>query len=418
LFLFYLALVNLKQRISSLGPGLLYAGAAIGVSHLVQSTTAGALFGFTLITAILLANIVKYPFFEAGSRYAAVTGKNLLDGYEKLGKWAVWLILFITISTMFTIQAAVTVVTAGIAEKLFGISFEGPVVWSSMLLLLCMLLLAIGKYSFLDKIIKVIMVLLAVTTLVALFFSFKGEGIQETKGAVFSFFDSVHILFLIGLLGWMPAPLDISIWQSLWSLEKQKQVKVTLKSALFDFKIGFWGTLVLAICFLALGANVLYGTGEVIEKSAGKFASQLINIYTSSIGSWAFYLIAIAAFFTMFSTTLTCLDAVPRVLKSIVFKLTKKKSLLSNYWFYVLLISTGTLVILSYFISSMVQMVKIATAISFLTAPFIAILNYLVIYKTDLKEEDKPSNRMRVFSLIGIGLLVAFSLYYVIVLFQ
>ena len=63
-------------------------------------------------------------------------------------------------------------------------------------------------------------------------------------------------------------------------------------------------------------------------------------------------------------------------------------------------------------------MVKIATAISFLAAPFIAILNYLVIYKTDLKEEDKPNKAMRIFSLLGIGLLVSFSIYYVIVLFQ
>lgn len=410
--------MNLKQRISSLGPGLLYAGAAIGVSHLVQSTTAGALFGYALIAAIILANLVKYPFFEAGSRYAAVTGKNLLDGYEKLGKWAVWLILIITVSTMFTIQAAVTVVTAGIAEKLFGITFEGPVVWSVILLLVCILLLALGKYSFLDKMIKVIMILLAVTTLVALFFSFSSDTVQATKGEIFTFSNSLHIAFLIGLLGWMPAPLDISIWQSLWSLEKQKSENVTLKSALFDFKIGFWGTLVLAVCFLLLGANVLYGTGETIEKTGGKFAAQLINIYTSSIGTWSFYLIAIAAFFTMFSTTLTCLDAVPRVLKSIVKKLTKKDSVISNYWFYIFIISAGTVVVLSSFISSMGQMVKIATAISFLTAPFIAILNYLVIYKTDLKEEDKPRNAMRVFSLIGIVLLVSFSIYYVIVLFQ
>ena len=67
-----------------LGPGLLYAGAAIGVSHLVQSTRAGAEFGYGLIWAVLLANFLKYPFFEIGQRYAASTGKSLLDGYQAL----------------------------------------------------------------------------------------------------------------------------------------------------------------------------------------------------------------------------------------------------------------------------------------------------------------------------------------------
>ena len=35
-----------KQFLKSLGPGLMWAGAAVGVSHLIQSTRAGANFGF------------------------------------------------------------------------------------------------------------------------------------------------------------------------------------------------------------------------------------------------------------------------------------------------------------------------------------------------------------------------------------
>ena len=26
-------------------------------------------------------------------------------------------------------------------------------------------------------------------------------------------------------MGWMPAPLDVSVWNSLWTIEKQKQIK-------------------------------------------------------------------------------------------------------------------------------------------------------------------------------------------------
>jgi Mn2+/Fe2+ NRAMP family transporter len=51
------------EKVKKLGPGLLFAGAAIGVSHLVQSTRAGADFGFGLLWALLLSNIFKYPFF-------------------------------------------------------------------------------------------------------------------------------------------------------------------------------------------------------------------------------------------------------------------------------------------------------------------------------------------------------------------
>ena len=74
------------QWLKKLGPGLLFAGAAIGVSHLVQSTRAGADFEFGLIWALVLIHLVKYPFFQFGPRYATATGESLLDGYKKLGK--------------------------------------------------------------------------------------------------------------------------------------------------------------------------------------------------------------------------------------------------------------------------------------------------------------------------------------------
>lgn len=41
------------------GPGLVMAAAAIGVSHLVQSTRAGAEYGFSLIGIVLLVNLFK-----------------------------------------------------------------------------------------------------------------------------------------------------------------------------------------------------------------------------------------------------------------------------------------------------------------------------------------------------------------------
>ena len=58
---------QLKSLKKTLGPGILFASTAIGVSHLVQSTKAGALFGFGLLWALLAANILKYPFFEFSS---------------------------------------------------------------------------------------------------------------------------------------------------------------------------------------------------------------------------------------------------------------------------------------------------------------------------------------------------------------
>ena len=169
----------MREQLKKLGPGLLYAGAAIGVSHIVQSTRAGAEYGYVLLVAVLLAHIFKYPFFEMGPRYSAATGKSLVHGYAKTGKWALYIVVILTLSTMFTIQAAVTIVTAGLAQKITGISLESWQ-WSAIILLICFLILYKGAFSVLDNLMKVIMVVLAITTVVALGSSYFAGVPQDT----------------------------------------------------------------------------------------------------------------------------------------------------------------------------------------------------------------------------------------------
>ena len=79
--------MNKDKFLKTLGPGILFASTAIGVSHLVQSTRAGANYGFALLWAVILANLFKYPFFEYGSRYANATGTSIIDGYKRMGTW-------------------------------------------------------------------------------------------------------------------------------------------------------------------------------------------------------------------------------------------------------------------------------------------------------------------------------------------
>ena len=57
-----------QSRLKAMGPGLLWAGAAVGVSHLVQSTRAGANFGFAMLWVVIVANLFKYTAFEFGPR--------------------------------------------------------------------------------------------------------------------------------------------------------------------------------------------------------------------------------------------------------------------------------------------------------------------------------------------------------------
>jgi len=396
----------------SLGPGLLFAGAAVGVSHLVQSTRAGADFGFGLLWALLIAALFKYPFFQFGPRYAAATGETLLDGYKKLGKGILVVSYSISFVTMFIIQATVTIVTAGLAVNLFGL-FD-MTTWSILITILSISLLLIGKYKLLDSLMKYVILVLTICTLIAVSVALMKNNQAFTFTQVFPK-GTIEITFLIAFLGWMPAPLDVSIWQSIWSLEKDKATlkTTTTKQAIFDFNVGYAGTIFLAVCFLILGALVMYNSGESFSNKGDVFASQLIALYTQNLGKFTYIFISIAAFTTMFSTTITTLDASPRTMSKANDLLFSEKIKL-GYWFWIILLGIGTYIILRYFRDNMGLMVKIATILSFLTAPFYAILNFILISGKHTPKKHQPSLYLKILSVCGIIFLIVFSAWFLL----
>ncbi len=395
-------------KFKSLGPGLLFAGAAIGVSHLIQSTRAGANYGFGLIWALFFINLIKYPFFQFGPRYAQATKESLLDGYKKMGKVFLLIYFIISIASIFTIQTAVTIVTANLASSIFNISI-GLTKWCIIINLICLLILVLGRYDFLNKIMKIIIIALTISTITAVILGFFDHHSKLSFIQIIPK-DSAGITFLIAFMGWMPAPLDISIWHSLWEVEKINNKKTSFN--LFDFNVGYVTTIILGLAFIALGALIMFNTGENFSEKGTTFTNQLLEMYNKSLGEKFGLIIAIAALTTMFSTTLTTMDASPRAMSRTCLLLFPK-TILNSYFFWISLLTIGTIIILTLFLSEMGTLIKIATILSFLTAPFYAIINYKLITSKHTPIEFQPSFSLKILSISGIVLLFAFSIWYI-----
>ncbi|MEC8636258.1 MAG: divalent metal cation transporter, partial [Bacteroidota bacterium] len=367
----------------------------------------GADYGWGLLWALLLVNLFKYPFFQFGPRYALATGESLLDGYFKLGKIYLWLYFFLNIATMFTIQTAVTIVTAGLASNLFGIS-TNMILWSIGVTAVCYSILMIGRYQLLDKVIKVIILILTLSSILAVTIAFYNGN--TSLGFTQIFPNGSGLLFLIAFMGWMPAPMDISIWHSIWILEKKTDLKnkFSLKEGLFDFNVGYITTVILGICFVGLGALVMFGSGLEFSNKGNEFAGQLIDLYTSNLGESWYIVIAIAAFTTMISTTITTLDASPRAMSKTVQLLFQQKNK-DFYMLWITILALGTCLIFLFLLSEMGLLVQIATVLSFITAPFYAILNYRLITSNHMPKENRPSSKIKILSLLGIIFLIGFT---------
>ena len=410
-----------KYSFKAMGPGLLFAAVSVGVSHLVQSTRAGAGYGFALVWVILLALILKYPLFEFGQRYAVATGSTLLEGYRRQGKWSLVLYLILTLATMFAVLAAVTAVTAGMAIQLTGwkpsISILSPVeLWSLMLIIIGLLILGIGRFPLMDKIVKGVMVVLAVSTVVAVI-----SLVPHLYGiCLWGKMGLMDIGFIVALVGWMPTGMDVSVWQSLWTLAREQETGHTpsLDETLFDFKVGYMGTAILALMFCFLGTAVMFDKGITVEDSAGAFAGQIIELYTSALGSWSRPIIVVSAFTTMLSTMLTVSDGFPRALQMVGrrFRTAEEKHEVLqvsgnswDYWLWLAILAGGAMLIIVFYLESLAGLVDLATTLSFLSAPFLGLLTYRAVTASWVAPEFRPGRWLQLLAIISIAFLTVFS---------
>ena len=408
---------KLKIILRNLGPGLLFASMAIGTSHLVLSTKAGAQYGWIMVIPIILANILKYPFFEFGVRYTSVTNKTLIEGYLHRGKGYLWFYAGITLLTTFTILAALYTVTAGLFINLFNITNTSISIVALGLFLIISTILIFGKYKFLEIslkfVVSILFIALLITTVLVLI---QGPVTHVPNFKPTPIFNEFGILFLIGLMGWMPTAVEASSWISLWSIEKWKnQDKPSLKESLQEFNIGYGITTILAVFFMIIGWFTLYGTNIQLSNNAVSFADQVVLLFTNHIGSWAYIFIAISAFATMFSTCLTAHDALTRVSLDIVSLLNPKTKIFSTklaFGIGVILLTIINFIVIAAFSANMGKLVALATFVSFIVAPIVGYMNLKNVTSSDLDRSFWPGKKLKILTYAGILFLSCFSLYY------
>tara|TARA_Y100000589_G_scaffold315102_1_gene338217 strand:- start:1568 stop:2875 length:1308 start_codon:yes stop_codon:yes gene_type:complete len=420
-----------KKTIRALGPGIIFAGAAIGGSHLMSSTTAGARFGFSLLGLVLVTNLFKYPFLLVGTRFTASTGKSLLEGFKNRNSLYLPIFLIVSLITgTFTI-AAVSFVSGVLLTNIPIFSNFPSMDLSILVLIICGLILLIGKYKALDILSKILVTLLTFLTFFAVISLISRDSLNEVlistlyKSEI-SPWKLSNLSFLIPLMGWMPCPVELCVWPSLWMFSKNKDLKYqpTIKAAEFDFNFGYLLTVITATFFITLGAITMYGSGQGMLSGSGvSFAQNLIKLYTASIGEWAKWIIIPASFAAMFSTTLTCLDAYPRSISSIQglirgtdlgrMESSLEQRRFQNWMILHIFASLAALLLAKSGGIGVKDFVFAAMTGSFLTAPVFAWMAMDTINSDLVPDINKYGTFLKVLSWAGFGFLTIFSLLFI-----
>ena len=309
---------------NALGPGILLAAVSVGASHLVLSPQAGASFGYDLLWLVVASHLFKYPAFEFGPRYAAATGQHLLQGYARIpgpGRWP--LILFLG-STM----------VQGIGVLAGVVSIAGCVLWtwtqlltmewfSVILVGLIVSLLLAGGFSWLDHLNKIMMAILALATVAAFVPILPSIPSHEALGhLIVPSLPSGSLVLVAAILSWMPTGIDVSVWHSIWTIEKmqanspqnEEAPEATrmrrLKTSLWDMRAGYFLSFCSGAMFVIMGAVHLSGRSDQLKGI--QFVEALSLAYTTVLGPWMYHVFMLTALFAMFSTSYTVIDGFSR----------------------------------------------------------------------------------------------------------
>jgi len=399
-----------------IGPGILFASMAVGTSHLVLSTKAGATFGWVMIVPILLANVLKYPFFEYGVRYSEATGESLIEGYLKENRFYLGFYSVVTLLNAMSIPAVLYLITGELLGYLIG--HDGRMV---TLLLMGGVsgVLVVGRYRFLENSLKVLVAfLLAVLLYSALQVASTGPVYPEFTWKVPGWGTGTSgWLFLMSLVGWMPTAVETAAWVSMWRIEKKKDksVPATFRGAMAEFGFGYLLTALLAVLFFFLGWWVLYGSPEVFELSGAAFSQQFARLFSSQLGSEFRVLIVLAAFATMLSSAMTAHDALSRVSVECASLLGKPfpdllKSKLPGYA--IVLIGLLNMGVILWFSTDMGTLITVATFISFVFAPLLGWLNLRTVTRSQVPKNRQPGRWNRIWAWTGIVVLGLWAIAY------
>ena len=395
----------------NIGHSILFSSAAIGVSHVMQATRAGAGYSLLLLPLVLLCLVLKYPAFLIGPLYPSVFNESVITGYKKLSSWFLILVGLCFIPIAYTVVAAVSMLTSAILIESLALTIS-PTVLSIALIIFSSTLIYFFKFDLFQKKMKWVVVFLTVSTLLAFLLSLVQAGPSAfTFSPLSRSLNKTDFVFIAALIGWMPAGMDLPMMHSNWALASKNKKQPT--QAWGEFNLGYLSTGFLAVIFLLIGAVCFFNQNITIKAGALGFADQILSIYTSQFGALGKLVIGSTLFLALYSSLIVVIDGFSKVLGDISKDLNLVKA---DHKKHLLIQGLGAILIILFFKSSLKNLVDFATTVSFLLAPVFSYLNHKLLIKCSYK--TRISKNIIILSFIGVMTFTLITLFYLYLKFM
>ncbi|MFC4689849.1 Nramp family divalent metal transporter [Dokdonia genika] len=290
--------MKIKRKTIS-GPGVLVAAAFIGPGTVTVCTITGATYGFTLLWAMLLSIIATIILQEMAARIGLVTGKGLAGVIRE------------TISNKtfkaFAIGLMLSAITLGNAAyeagnlsggvlgiEALGISGGFTVgnltfnAWSISLGILAAIILFIGNYKVLEKILVTLVIIMSLAFLITAVMT-KPDVIALLKGSFTPSFPKGSLLTIVALIGTTVVPYNLFLHASLVS-EKwsgKEAIPAARRDTIVAVVLGGLVSMAIIVCAAAIQAGEVRNAGDLarsLEPLFGDYARYFIGLGLGAAG--------------------------------------------------------------------------------------------------------------------------------------
>lgn len=321
------------EVLRQLGPGMILTGSIVGSGELIATPTLAARVGFTALWLIVISCVIKVVVQEELVRYTILTGETTFEALNKIPgprlgvSWVVWCWLLMFVGVTFQ-QGGIL----GGVGQVFHLLFPaiGVKTWVIIVAVASIAILLRGKYGLIEAgstFMVVSFTIITVTCAIALAwtpYAIRAENLIEgfrfqipTGGLAVAF-------AVFGITGVGATEL---IYYPYWCLEKgyarfvglrddslawRERARGWIRIMQTDTLVAMIVYTLATVAFYLLGAGVLHGTQQIPK--GYDMVRTLSGIYTSTLGTWAFGLFLLGAFFVLYSTVFSATASNSRVL--------------------------------------------------------------------------------------------------------
>lgn len=287
-----------KPRWRVLGPGLLVAATGIGAGDLIATLVAGSMYGYALLWAAVAGVIIKVFLVEGAGRWSLATGHSIFEGWRRLGKWtSVYFGPYIIVWGFVYGATAMSASALPIYTVFPQIPFIAYAIFSG---LVGALLVWIGKYHAVEKIVALFVALMFITVVGSA--AFAAPNVLDALQGLVPVVPEGGLVYALSIAGGVGGTITLAAY-GYWLKEKGWYKPTWMRVMRIDNSFAYLLSGIFVVSMLIIGAELLHSANIAIE-SSDEGLVQLSDVLASEYGSFVGHLFLIGFWAASFSSIL------------------------------------------------------------------------------------------------------------------